>query len=152
MQLLEDCRGAPSCPNQAMPRVFGRFAAAHVRIRCAGRDPGPMEKVGLMDRIDTAYAMNPQGVNTVEDRCPTCEYTPSGIFAHPCVAHSCSECGHIAHDSGECGMPDPGTGWCECWHTADGTPCPGCGSVNTTAMSDGDDGRQLVCADCGYGT
>lgn len=87
-----------------------------------------------------------------ETRCPDCEYTPGGNFAHPCSAHGCSECGHLAHDAGECGAPDPHTGWCECWHTADGTPCPICASTNTVAMPDGDDGRQLVCPNCRYGT
>ena len=29
---------------------------------------------------------------------------------------------------------------------------PDAESINTTAMPDGDDGRQLVCADCAYGT
>lgn len=47
--------------------------------------------------------------------CSDCEYTPSGFFAHPCEAHSCAGCGHLAHDAEDgCGHPDPRTGWCEC--------------------------------------
>ena len=70
----------------------------------------------------TEYSMHPQGFNAVEGRCPDCEYTPGGIFAHPCAAHGCADCGHIAHESGECGYPSPHTGWCDCmtdWHPSD---------------------------------
>jgi ribosomal protein S27E len=65
------------------------------------------------DRVDGANASGAYG--EVEPRCPDCEWTPSGFFAHPCEAHGCPSCGHVRHDAEDgCGQPDPLTGWCEC--------------------------------------
>lgn len=47
--------------------------------------------------------------------CADCEWTPTGFFAYPCMAHGCPSCGHLRHDSEDgCGHPDWITGWCEC--------------------------------------
>ena len=64
--------------------------------------------------------MHPQAFNPPEERCPDCEYTPSGIFAYPCAGHVCVFCGHAAHEDSDesCGHPDPHTGWCECYSTS----------------------------------
>jgi hypothetical protein len=48
-------------------------------------------------------------------QCLECEWAPSGFLAHPCEAHECRVCRHLAHDAEDgCGHPDPFTGWCEC--------------------------------------
>ena len=69
---------------------------------------GALDLVAALDRI----IAHQDGLAEVE--CPDCEWTPSGHFAYPCTAHGCPTCAHLTHSSGECGAPDPLTGWCEC--------------------------------------